>query len=140
MPRSTIKIDAAQRDALYEQVCGHLSMLGDFQTVLESQRDYATAARLAIEFGEDFRLMADLGWNPADTRDMVELTMSPLDLMEMARRLRDDAKGGLADVKKERDSVAPPEVIEGYERTHETCEEILDQLADAYGGARHARA
>jgi len=140
MPRSTIKIDAAQRDALYEQVCGHLSMLGDFQTVLESQRDYATAARLAIEFGEDFRLMADLGWNPADTRDMVELTMSPLDLMEMARRLRDDAKGGLADVKKERDSVAPPEVIEGSERTHETCEEILDQLADAYGGARHARA
>lgn len=69
MPRSTIKIDGAQRDALYEQVCGHLSMLSDFQTVLESQRDYATAERLAIEFGEDFRLMADLGWNPADSRD-----------------------------------------------------------------------
>ena len=29
-------------------------MLGDFSTVLESQRDYATAERLAIEFGEDF--------------------------------------------------------------------------------------
>lgn len=140
MPRSTIKIDGAQRDALYEQVCGHLSMLGDFQTVLEKQRDYATAERLAIEFGEDFRLMADLGWNPADSRDTVELTMPPLDLMEMARRLRNDAKGGLADVRTERDSVAPPEVIETYERTRETCEEILELLAEAYGGARHARA
>lgn len=140
MPRSTIKIDGAQRDALYEQVCGHLSMLGDFQTVLEGQRDYATAARLAIEFGEDFRLMADLGWNPADSRDTVELTMPPLDLMEVAKRLRADARGGLSDVKKERDSVAPPEVIETYEQTRETCEEILELLAETYGGARHARA
>lgn len=140
MPRSTIKIDGAQRDALYEQVCGHLSMLGDFSTVLESQRDYATAERLAIEFGEDFRLMADLGWNPADSRDTVELTMPPLDLMEAAKRLRDDARGGLSDVKRERDSVAPPEVIETYEQTRETCEEILELLAETYGGARHARA
>jgi hypothetical protein len=139
MPRSTIKIDGAQRDALYEQVCGHLSMLSDFQTVLESQRDYAAAERLAIEFGEDFRLMADLGWNPADSRDTVELTMPPLDLMEMAKRLRDDARGGLADVEKERDSVAPPDVISDYERVRETCEGILELLAETYGGARHAR-
>lgn len=140
MPGNTIKIDGAQRDALYEQVCGHLSMLGDFQTVLEGQRDYATAARLAIEFGEDFRLMADLGWNPADSRDTVELTMAPLDLMEMAKRLRDDAKGGLADVMKERDSVAPPEVISDYEQARDTCEEILELLAEACGGAIHVRA
>jgi hypothetical protein len=140
MPRSTIKIDGAQRDALYEQVCGHLSMLGDFSIVLESQRDYATAERLAIEFGEDFRLMADLGWNPADSRDTVELTMPPLDLMEVAKRLRDGARGGLSDLKRERDSVAPPEVIETYEQTRETCEEILELLAETYGGARHARA
>jgi hypothetical protein len=140
MPCSTIKIDGAQRDALYEQVCGRFSMLGDFSTVLENQRDYVTAARLAIEFGEDFRLMADLGWNPADSRDSVELTMPPLDLMEMAKRLRDDAKGGLADVMKERDSVAPPEVIADYEQARDTCEEILELLAEAYGGAHHARA
>lgn len=66
--------------------------------------------------------------------------MPPLDLMAMAKRLRDDAKGGLADAMKERDSVAPLEVISDYEQARDTCEEILDLLAEAYGGAGHARA
>jgi len=140
MPRSTIKIVASQRDALYEQVCNHLAALGDLWTALDSNKDYATAERLAIEFGEDFRLMADLGWNPEDDRETVELTMPPLDLMEVAKRLRDDATGGLADITKERDSVAPPPTIAGYERTRETCEEILAVLSDTYGGGRHAHA
>jgi hypothetical protein len=137
---STIKIVASQRDALYEQVCNHLAALGDLWTALDSNKDYVTAERLAIEFGEDFRLMADLGWDPDDDRHSVELTMPPLDLMEVAKRLREDAKGGLADAEKERTSVAPPDVVEGYERTRDTCEEILAVLSDTYGGGRHARA
>lgn len=140
MPHSTIKIVASQRDALYEQVCNHLAALGDLWTALDSNKDYVTAERLAIEFGEDFRLMADLGWDPDDDRHSVELTMPPLDLMEVAKRLREDAKGGLADVEKERTSVAPPDVVEGYKRTRDTCEEILAVLSDTYGGGRHARA
>jgi hypothetical protein len=140
MPHSTIKIVASQRDALYEQVCNHLAALGDLWTALDSNKDYVTAERLAIEFGEDFRLMADLGWDPDDDRHSVELTMPPLDLMEVAKRLHEDAKGGLADVEKERTSVAPPDVVEGYERTRDTCEEILAVLSDTYGGGRHARA
>lgn len=140
MPHSTIKITAGQRDALYEQVCNHLAALGDLWTALEHNEDYATAERLAIEFGEDFRLMADLGWNPKDDRDMVELTMAPLDLMEVAKRLCEDAKGGLANVEDERESVAPPVLIEHYERTRDTCEEILAGLSDICGGGRHGRA
>ena len=53
------------------------------------------AERLAIELGEDFRLMADLGWQPQDGRDTVELTMSSHDLMEIAKRPRDEAQSGL---------------------------------------------
>ena len=140
MPHSTIKIAADQRDALYEQVCSHLSCLGDLWTVLDTNKDHATAERMAGEFGEDFRLMADLGWNPEDDREEVELTMPPLDLIAVAKRLRNDAKGGLADIEKERDSVAPPVSIEGYERTRETCEEILAALAEAEGGDCHAGA
>jgi hypothetical protein len=94
MPRPTLKIVASQRDALYEQVRNHLAGLGDVVVALECQKDYATAERLAIEFGEDFRLMADLGWQPQDGRDTVELTMPPHDLMEVAKRLRDEAHGG----------------------------------------------
>lgn len=42
---------------------------------MECQKDYATAERLGIEFGEDFRLLQDLGWSEDDDRDRVELTM-----------------------------------------------------------------
>ncbi len=56
----TLKIVASQRDALYEQVRNHLAGLGDVVVGRECQKDYPTAERLAIEFGEDFRLMAGL--------------------------------------------------------------------------------
>ena len=114
--------------------------MGDLWIALDSQQDYATAERLAIEFGENFRLMADLGWNPKDDREAVELTMAPLDLMEVARRLCQDAQGGLAEMERERDLAAPPADIEGYERARDTCEEILEVLTDTYGGGRHAGA
>lgn len=54
--RPTLKIVASQRDALYEQVRNHLAGLGDVVVALECQKDYPMAERLAIEFGEDFRL------------------------------------------------------------------------------------
>jgi hypothetical protein len=52
-----LKIVASQRDALYEQVCNYLAGLGDVVVVLECQKHYPTAERLAFELGEDFRLM-----------------------------------------------------------------------------------
>lgn len=122
---STVKIAAHQRDALYELVRDGLSAVGDIWKVIDRQEDYATAERLATRFGEDFRLLHDLGWNPDDDRETVELTMPPLDLMRVARRLRDDARGGLAGLEEERDAVAPPQFIEGFRVVGETCEEIL---------------
>jgi hypothetical protein len=134
MPHSTITIVASQRDALYEQVRDHLAALDDLGTALECSKDYAAAERLARQFAEDFRLMADLGWNPDDDRDAVELTMPPGDLMGVAKRLRKEAQGGLAGLMEERDSVAPLAVIDGYELTRDTCEAIiLEVLSDAQG-------
>lgn len=134
---NTIMIDADQRNALYEQVRDHLSGVGDLWTTLEDKKDYATAERLASEFGGEFRLMADLGWDPDDDRETVELTMAPLDLIEVATRLSENAKGGLADVEEEREAVAPPPLIEHYKLTLKTCEEILTALTDTPGGGRH---
>ena len=57
MPRKTIKITGEERDALYDQVRNHLAALGDVFVAMECQKDYATAERLGIEFGEDFRLL-----------------------------------------------------------------------------------
>jgi len=122
---SSIKIAAHQRDALYELLRDRISAVGDIWTALDRNEDYATAGRLATRFGEDFRLMRDLGWDPNDDRETVELTMPPLDLMRIAKRLRDDARGGIAGLEEERDSVGPPEFIEGFRVVRETCEEIL---------------
>jgi len=124
MPRSSIEIAAHQRDALYELVLDRLSSIGDISTELDN-KDYAAAERIATRFGEDFRLMRDLGWDPSDDRETVELTLPPLELMRIAKRLRDDARGGIAGLVEERDSVCPPEVVEGYRIVREACEDIL---------------
>jgi hypothetical protein len=49
--------------------------------------DFAKAERLGIEFGEDFRLLEDIGWEPEHDHATVALTMQPHDLMELLRRL-----------------------------------------------------
>ncbi|HEY0318834.1 MAG TPA: hypothetical protein VGC49_11150 [Solirubrobacterales bacterium] len=106
---------------------------------MECNKDFATAEQLAIEFGEDFRLMEDLGWNPVDERDRVVLTMAPHDLMEVARRLRDEAKGGLANAQAEHQATAEEKATEEFESARDTCEEILRMLGRLYRGDLRVR-
>ncbi len=134
MPRETIRITKDQRDALYEQVRNHLAAVGDLWLALETNKDYATAERLAIEFSEDLRLMADLGWDPKDQRERVALTMPPHDLMEVVRRLRDEAQGGLADAEAEQRSHEVENQAAGFQAAWQTCEVILHALADSEEG------
>ena len=135
MPRSTIRIVDAQRDALYKQVRNHLAAFGDLWLALETNGDYAAAERLGIEFGEDFRLMADLGWNPEDGRNLVELTMAPEDLTEVIRRLRDEAIGGLHGGDEEhRARLELEQQAKAFADARDVCEDILEVLADRSGG------
>ena len=124
VPADHIEIAAHQRDALYELVLDRLSGVGDISTEL-GNKDYAAAERIATRFSEDFRLMRDLGWDPNDDRETVELTLPPLELLRIAKRFRGDARGGIAGLEEERDSVGPPKFIEGYRIVQETCEDIL---------------
>jgi hypothetical protein len=62
MPGTTITISGAQRNGLYELVRNHLGSVGDLWDVLERDKDFTTAARLGLEFGEDFELLEDIGW------------------------------------------------------------------------------
>lgn len=134
MPRETIRITKDQRDALYEQVRNHLAAVGDLWLALETNQDYATAERLAIEFTEDFRLMADLGWDLEDQRERVALTMPPHDLMEVVRRLRDEAQGGLADAEQQRSEEEDNRRAGDFRSAWQACEVILDALADSEEG------
>ena len=129
MPSTTSTIDGDQRDGLYELVRNHLGAVGDIWIALEINRDFATAERLGIEFGEDFRLLEDIGWNGRDGRKAFELTMPPEDLIEVLARLRREAEGGLVGSEEERESKERDEEIsQSFRFVRSTCDELLDQL------------
>lgn len=129
MPSTTATITGQQRDALYEQVRNHLGALNDVWIAMECNQDFATAERLGIEFGEDFRLLHDLGWDKSDSRKVVELTMPREDLIEVLARLRREAEGGLTDSEEERESKEKDEeILQGFRLVRNTCDELIDKL------------
>jgi hypothetical protein len=69
-----VTIRRAQRDAIYEMVINHLSGIGDVWLAVH-RRDFADAKRLGRKFGEDMRLLEDLGW--AETIDCVAAALRP---------------------------------------------------------------
>jgi hypothetical protein len=92
MPTNTATIDRDQRDGLYELVRNHLGGIGDIWIALEENEDFATAERLGLEFGEDFRLLEDIGWAPCENCESFALTMPMHDLMELLQRLHGEAE------------------------------------------------
>jgi hypothetical protein len=100
----TATIDRAKRDGIYELIRNHLGAIGDVWIALEQSEDYPVAERLAREFGEDFRLLEDLGWRPREDRDAFELTMATYYLTEVLRRLHGEAQEVLSGSEAERRS------------------------------------
>ncbi len=125
----TATITKDQRDGLFELVRHHLYGIEDLWIAFGRSRDYATAERLGIEFGEDFRLLADIGWAADEARKSFELTMPPLDLVEALRRLRGEAEKVLVESGTEREA---SEDDAGTDRRFQvgcdTCEKVLANL------------
>lgn len=131
MPETTITIDRRQREGLYELVRNHLGSVGDLWHALEHERDFAKAARLGLEFGEDFELLEDIGWGDDEQRERFELTMPPHDLMEVLRRLHEEAGTVLAGSEGSREDA---ETNERFRRGREVCEKALVELDPRAGG------
>jgi hypothetical protein len=130
----TATITKAQRDGLYELVRHHLYSIDDLWTAFGRSRDYATAGRLAIEFGEDFRLLADIGWAADDDRKSFELTMPPLDLTELLRRLRGEAERVLVESGTEREaSEDDARTDRRFQVGCDACEKVLADLDSQRG-------
>ena len=134
MPGTTTIIDKDRRDGLYELVRNHLGGIGDIWIALEKDGEYMLAERMGIEFSEDFRLLADLGWEPQDKREQFELTMEVHDLSELLTRLRDEAIGvldGTASMHLQREEEERAQAL--YQGAKQTCEELLARLDDERG-------
>jgi hypothetical protein len=93
LPAKNITIDLDQRNGLYELVRNHLGSIGDFWLAMQREKDFDKAERLGLELAEDFRLLRDIGWSEYELHPSFELTMTPLDLTELLRRLRSEAAG-----------------------------------------------
>lgn len=134
MPDVTATIDRDQRDGLYELVRHHLYSIEDLWIAFGRSRDFATAERLGVEYGEDFRLLADIGWVAVDDRESFELTMPPLDLIEVLRRLRGEAKRVLVESGTERESrEADAETDARFQLGLDACEKVLVDLDEREG-------
>lgn len=130
----TATITKDQRDGLYELVRHHLYSIEDLWIAFGRSRDYATAERLGLEFGEDFRLLADIGWQPKDDREAFELTMPTHDLMEALKRLHGEAEKVLLESGTERESKeADAETDARFQLGLDACEEVLVELDEREG-------
>lgn len=135
MPSTTITISGPQRNGLYELVRNHLGSVGDLWDALERDKDFATAARLGLEFGEDFELLEDIGWGEDEDRESFELTMPVHDLMELLKRLHDEAEQVLHGKGTERQAREDDRATEErYLRGLDACEELLVRLDEGATG------
>lgn len=129
MPETTTTIDRDQRGGLYELVRNHLASIEDFWVVMERTEDFATAERLGLEFGEDFRLLQDIGWSEYDVRESYLLTMPPRDLMELLKRLHDEAAQILIESGAEaQSSREDADTSKRFQIGREACEKVLADL------------
>jgi hypothetical protein len=134
MPGSTITISGPQRDGLYELVRNHLGSVGDLWDALERDKDFATAARLGLEFGEDFELLDNIGWDEDERRESFALTMPVHDLTELLKRLHDEAEQVLHGKGTEREAREDDRATEErYLRGLDACEELLVRIDEDEG-------
>ncbi len=83
-------IDRPTREALHAGLVLDLSGLSNVWVLLDQNRA-AEALRLRERFEQDWRLLDDLGWEAADPRQSFELTMPPVQLAQVVRRLHQQA-------------------------------------------------
>ena len=89
---ATLTISQGEREALHWLLCRRLFILGQDPPEL-ARREGVTLTKLAAEFGEDLRLMHDLGWEPERRDASVALTMP-----RRKAALRDAIDAGILDV------------------------------------------
>lgn len=125
MPETTITIDREQRDGLYELIRNHVGSVGDLWHALEQAGDFAKAEQLGREFAEDFRLLADIGWDESEQRESFTLTMQPRELIEALLRFQSEAGTILLGSD---ESEEDAETVTTFRRGWAACEAVLTRI------------
>jgi hypothetical protein len=118
----SVRIPAAERDALYEQIHIRLSGIDDVWLAVEAE-DYSRAEQVAQKFTDDLRLILDdLGWG-AGGGEPLELTTPPDVLRRVCTRLWAKAEALRETEEEERAESRQRE--EQTQRVLETCRRVL---------------
>jgi hypothetical protein len=121
----SVRITAAERDALYDQIFARLSGLDEVWTAAQLG-EYERADRVAREFSDDLRLLLDdLGWGEGGGEPL-DLVTPPEVLRRVCTGLRARAEG-----QREMEEAERAESRAREERTQqvlETCRRVLREL------------
>jgi hypothetical protein len=121
----SVRITAAERDALYEQIYVRLSGLDEVWTAAQLG-EYERADRVAREFSDDLRLVLDdLGWGEG-SGEPLNLVTPPEVLRRVCTRMRARAEGQREMEEAERAEIQARE--EQTQRLLDTCRRMLGEL------------
>lgn len=120
-----MRITAAERDALYDQIYVRLSGV-DSLWLATQEEDWESADQLARELVDELRLvLADLGWGEG-SGETLQLTTPPDVLRRVLTRMQGQAEGAQAAEAEEREESRLRE--EQRQRLMQTCRRVLAEL------------
>jgi hypothetical protein len=134
MSAASPTIGAKERDTLHWLMVRRLFILGQDPPALASSEGVGLD-ELAEEFGEDLRLMMDLGWEVDDDRKTVDLTVPAESLVKTIRRLRRDARRAPSEPPREHDPLGGDKGRwQRFREAVEVCDEVLVLLDSPHRG------
>lgn len=124
-------ITAEERDALHQHILSDLTGVDDLRLAFQGE-DFERASRLGIEFGDELRLMEDLGWGSPITGAAITLTMPPQQLRRVFTRLRADVERLRQDEEREEAEVEDQarDRRERAKRITQACGRVLSAVGD----------
>ena len=131
MSATTFTISGGERDTLHGLMLHRLFVLGA-EPIELARTEGVSIEQLGEEFGEDLRLMQDLGWLFESDSETVELTMSASELVRTLKRLRRDARRAPCEERHEREpQESEDERWQRFRRGVAVCEALLARLDDS---------
>jgi hypothetical protein len=128
MTQATLTISREERDVLHGLMCRRLFILG-MEPIELARKEGVAVEEVAESFGEDLRLMNDLGWEFEGTSSSAELTMPADGLAKTVKRLRRDARRAPCESRHEREpDETDDERWRRFREGVEVCEALLQRL------------